>query len=297
MKRRQTKQPRSSDTPPQGQAPHSEASWDSVASWYDSLVGDKGSEYHRQVVIPGTLRLLGLQRGERVLDLACGQGVLSQALYQQGAQVTGVDLSHELIQRARQRSPRAIRYLVADARNLDILPDEAFDAITCVLAAQNIDPIEPVFAECARLLKPDGRLALVISHPAFRIPRQSRWGWDEGRRLLYRVVDRYLSPLKIPIDTRPFRAPGQVTWTYHRPLQAYINGLAAVGLWVNALEEWPSHKVSQPGPVAQAENRARDEFPMFLALRATRVPRTMPTHEEDSATAGSPEEGLNPSPL
>jgi len=71
---------------------------------------------------------------------------------------------------------------------------------------------------------------------------------------------------------RPFKLPDQqVTWTYHRPIQAYVNGLAEAGLWTNALEEWPSPRVSQPGPTARAENRARAEFPLFLALRAVRV--------------------------
>jgi len=113
----------------------------------------------------------------------------------------------------------------------------------------------------------------VLTHPAFRIPRQSGWGRDEDRKLLFRRVDRYLTPLKIPIDMRPYKMPEQqVTWTYHRPIQTYVNGLAAAGLWTNALEEWPSTKVSQPGPTARAENRARVEFPLFLALRAVLVP-------------------------
>ncbi|MEK7778040.1 MAG: class I SAM-dependent methyltransferase, partial [Chloroflexota bacterium] len=129
--------------------------WDQVASWYDSFVGGEGSEYHQRVVIPGTLRLLEMQPGERVLDLACGQGVLCRALQGLGVQVTGVDLSGELIQRARQRSPKGIRYLVADARGLaSMLPGESFHAVACVLSVQNMDPVEPVFAQCARLLEP-----------------------------------------------------------------------------------------------------------------------------------------------
>jgi hypothetical protein len=90
--------------------------------------------------------------------------------------------------------------------------------------------------------------------------------------MLIREIDRYLGPLRIPIDMRPFNRPGEaVTATYHRPIQTYVNGLAAVGLLVNALEEWPSHRQSQPGPRAKAEDRARDEFPLFLAIRAVKV--------------------------
>ena len=62
-----------------------------------------------------------------------------------------------------------------------------------------------------------------------------------------------------------------VTQTFHRPIQAYINAFAKAGLFVNALEEWPSARSSEPGPKAAEENRIRREIPMFLALRAVRM--------------------------
>lgn len=248
-------------------------SWDHVASWYDSLVGERGSEFHQAVIVPGVLRMLAIKHGERVLDLACGQGAVSLTLREAGARVTGVDLSPLLVEKARERSPADIEYLVGDARRLDVLGQRRFDGIVFILAAQNMDPIEPVIRECSRLLVPGGRLVMVVPHPAFRIPRQSGWRWDEDRKALFREVDRYLTPMKIPIDMRPFKRPSQkITWTFHRPLGAYINGLAAAGLWTNALEEWASHKVSQPGPRAAAENRARADFPLFAAIRAVRTP-------------------------
>jgi hypothetical protein len=137
---------------------------------------------------------------------------------------------------------------------------------------QNVDPVEDVFVQAARVLKSDGRFVAVILHPAFRIPRQSAWGWEESRKLQYRRIDHYLSPLKIPIDMRPFKAPEKtVTWTYHRPISTYVNGLAATGLLTSAVEEWVSHKTTQAGPRARGENRARAEIPLFLAIRVVKV--------------------------
>ena len=264
-----------STRPPSRSAPATgpaDGSWEHVASWYDSLLGERGSEFHQAVIVPGLLRLLGLRKSERALDLACGQGAVSLALHAAGAEVLGVDLSQALITKARQRAPQGVRFLVGDARNLSAQESGSFDAAVCVLAAQNIDPIAPMFSECARLLRAGGRAVFIVPHPAFRVPRQSSWQWDEPRKLLYREVDRYLEPLKVPIDMRPFRSPGaQLTWTYHRPMGSYVNGLATAGLWTNALEEWASHKASQPGPKASAENRARKEFPLFLAVRAVKV--------------------------
>ena len=68
--------------------------------------------------------------------------------------------------------------------------------------------------------------------------------------------------------THPGQKTGQYTWTFHRPLQAYIKSLASAGLLIDALEEWASHKVSTSGPRAASENVARREIPMFLAIRA-----------------------------
>ncbi len=109
---------------------------------------------------------------------------------------------------------------------------------------------------------------MVIMHPCFRIPRQTHWGWDAEKKLEYRRVDQYASENRIPILTPPMARSRVYTDTYHRPLQSYFEALAGAGLWVDRLEEWTSHKTSEPGKRARAENRARKEFPLFMALRA-----------------------------
>lgn len=251
--------------------PRAETSWEHVARWYDSVLGEGGSRYHQEVIIPDALRLLNVKQNDRVLDLACGVGVFCRALHKQGARVTGVDASEELVRLAREKSPRAIHYEVADARHMDRFNTNSLDAISCILAIQNMDPIEAIFSECARLIRPGGHLLLVMTHPCFRVPRQSGWGWDEQRQLLYRRIDHYLTPLKVPIQMHPGSAPHITTWTFHRPLSTYVSELTRKGFVVNALEEWPSNRVSKPGPRAKAEDSARREIPLFLALRAVRT--------------------------
>jgi ubiquinone/menaquinone biosynthesis C-methylase UbiE len=114
--------------------------WGNVADWYDQLVGESGSEYHQQVVVPGVLRLLQSETGQKILDVACGQGVLCRILAERGAEVTGVDAAAELIAAARQRGPASIRYHVADAQKLDFLGESHFDSAACILAIQNEPP-------------------------------------------------------------------------------------------------------------------------------------------------------------
>jgi hypothetical protein len=140
-----------------------------------------------------------------------------------------------------------------------------------VLAIQNINPIQPVCESVARVLKPLGKFVLVMMHPAFRGPKETSWGWDQAANVQFRRVDRYLLPRKTPIVTHPGSAPDVYTWTFHKPIEAYVKALRNAGLLIDALEEWPSHKISEPGPRAAAENAARKEIPMFLALRGVKL--------------------------
>ncbi len=245
--------------------------WGNVAGWYDQLVGDNGSEFHREVVLPGVMRLLALQPPMKVIDVACGQGVLCRLLRERGVETTGVDMAGPLIDAARERGPADIRYQVGDARDLSSCPADHFDAATCVLAIQNMHPIQPVFQGIARLLKPMGKAVLVMMHPCFRGPKETSWGWDDKENVQYRRVDRYLLPRKSPIVTHPGKSAEQYTWTFHKPIEAYVKALRQVGLLIDAIEEWPSHKTSTSGPRAAAENTARKEIPMFMAIRAVKI--------------------------
>jgi ubiquinone/menaquinone biosynthesis C-methylase UbiE len=245
-------------------------SWNQVAGWYDKLVGERGSDYHENVLLPGALKMLAPRRGEKIIDLGCGQGIFSRELARAGAEVTGIDAAEYLIKSARGRSPE-IKYFVASATDLRQFNNDSFDAASCIMAVQNMEPLERVVGEAARLLKPGGRLLLVMSHPCFRIPRQSGWGIDEKRKLQYRRIDSYLSAQKIPIQMHPGYNPDLLTWTFHRPLSEYFAALAAHGLAVTSLEEWSSHRQSKPGSSSRMENRARDEIPMFLSLLAKKM--------------------------
>ncbi len=269
-----------------------DTSWEPVAGWYDTLHDDAGSDHYRGTILPGALRLLACDSSERVLDVACGQGVLCRRLAERGITSIGLDASRSLIELAQSRSklpdqaaptnptpPTPPTFAVCDARSLEdaSLEPATFDAVACVMALSNIDPIEPVLAGVARLLRPGGRFVLVITHPAFRAIGRTGWGWDEEHRSQYRRIEAYLSPSRSDVRMHPGKAarkqPGGelTTTTFHRPLQDYVIALGQCGLLIDALEEWPSARASDSGPRAAEENRARLEIPMFLGLRAVRV--------------------------
>lgn len=276
-------EPPVAEPPPAIPAPASESSWDEVAGWYDELVENRRNDLLHDVVHPGVLRLLEVRPGERVLDLACGQGAFARQMAERGARVWGVDASPRLIAAANARADDSVSFVVADATKLDAVPPETlpadgFDACVCVMALMNLDPLGDAVAGVARRLRPGGRFVAAMLHPAFRNPGETSWGWDRGRGGVrqYRRVEAYMSAARREIVMNPGQAAHGaervVTWTYHRPISEYVHALAAHGLAVDALEEWVSPRTSEPGPRAAEENRARAEFPMFLAFRARRAP-------------------------
>lgn len=256
-----------------------EQGWDHVAGWYDSLIQDRGSDHHQRIILPGVLRLLAPQAGEKVLDVACGQGITSEYIVHKAdvEHVVGVDVAPRLIEAAQSRSTQRTSYSVHDAQSLDQFNSEhaPFDAAVCVMALMNIEDIDAVMRGVAAQLRPGGRFVCVISHPAFRIMGASLWGWTLDERsaqpVQFRRIDRYMSTGSAPIVMNPGEAargaPPITTITHHRPLSAYLNAGGKSGLLLSVSEEWVSDRTSQPGPRAQAEDQARREIPLFMALR------------------------------
>ncbi|MBI5078372.1 MAG: methyltransferase domain-containing protein [Candidatus Yonathbacteria bacterium] len=240
-------------------------SWGGVAHWYDKLLADDDT-YQARVILPNILRAMAIKKGERVLDLACGQGFFTQAFFHEGARATGVDLGKQLILIAKKHSPKEIQYFTQSVEDLSLFEDNSFDKITIVLAIQNIEAPHKVFKECARVLVSGGKLFLVLNHPAFRIPKASAWGFDEETKIQYRRIDRYMSESKVEIEMNPSKRDSKTTISFHRPLQYYFKTLANSGFTVARLEEWLSHRESEKGPRKAAEDRARKEVPLFLFL-------------------------------
>ena len=243
-------------------------SWGKVAEWYDNYLETNKDSYQEKVIAPNLLRILGAQKGMRVIDVACGQGFFSRKIAREGAAVVGADISKELIEQAKARS-KDIPFYAAPAHKLSFAKDKSFDAASIVLAIQNIENITEVFAEIRRVLVPGGRFVIAMNHPVFRIPKRSSWGFDEKEKTQYRRIDGYLSASTAPILMHPGQAQSEATISYHRSLQDFTKALAKSGFAVTRLEEWISHKKSEAGPRQAAEDTARKEIPLFMMIEAT----------------------------
>lgn len=243
-------------------------SWGGVASWYDSHLEQNLDTYQKAVILPNLLRVLSLKKGEKILDLASGQGFFSREFAKAGALVTGAEIATELVALAKERSAEVsnLSYEIASADKLVFAKNESFDVVVCVLALQNMENLSGVVAEAARVLTKIGRLVLVLNHPAFRIPRRSNWGYDEKTGVQFRRIDAYLSGSRVNIEMNPGQKEGEKTISYHHSLQDFFKVFSKNGLVVTKLEEWISHKESAKGPRQKAEDQARKEIPLFLML-------------------------------
>jgi demethylmenaquinone methyltransferase/2-methoxy-6-polyprenyl-1,4-benzoquinol methylase len=173
---------------PEGSAKHDavEGMFDRLAPRYDrmnriiSLGLDR--RWRRRTVAE-----LGVATGARVLDLACGTGDLCRDLAARGCRPVGVDFSAGMLAAARVDAP----LVRADGAHLP-LADASFDGLTCGFALRNFVDLDAVFAECARVLRRDGRFAaLDATVPSNPVIRAGNAVWFRGAvPLLGRVLAR-----------------------------------------------------------------------------------------------------------
>lgn len=116
-----------------------------------------------------------LPQGAHVLDAGCGPGLVAEAFLAAGCRVTGVDLSAEMVARARARNARFADRAVFEQRNLDTLPrDAVFDASVSRFVVHHVqDPLAFLAAQAARV-RPGG-VVVVSDHVTDPDPAAARW--------------------------------------------------------------------------------------------------------------------------
>jgi demethylmenaquinone methyltransferase/2-methoxy-6-polyprenyl-1,4-benzoquinol methylase len=137
-----------------------EAMFDAIAPRYEVvnrvLTFGLDARWRRRAI-----RSLGLAPGSRVLDLACGTGDLARGLAKAGLRPVGVDRSSAMLARARGAAP----LVRGDAIELPFRR-ASLDGVVCGFALRNFVSLDPVIEECARVLRPGGRVALLeVSEP------------------------------------------------------------------------------------------------------------------------------------
>jgi len=232
--------------------------YDEIAEWYDALV-ETGALYQEQI-LPALIELAGEVQGQRILDVACGQGLVTRALARRGATLTGIDVSPQMLALAEQREqgePLGIAYREGDAQTLAELRDGAFDGATCCMALMNIDDLPACAAALGRVLRDGGWFVAVITHPCFQTP-EARW-IDRADGKVVREVSGYFDERFWQSDD-PAGVRGKVG-EHHRRLSTYVNAFNDAGFELERLSE----------PIARGrrahEGPGNLEVPSVLGMR------------------------------
>lgn len=247
--------------------------WDQMAEWWDEKLGDDGDLWHRTLIDPPLLRLVGEVNGLRILDLACGNGYLSRRWASLGASVTGVDANGPIIERARAREtqePLGIVYHASDAACLEVLAADTFDLVVCNMALMDIENATGAIQEVARVLRSKGRFIASIAHPCF--DKVDTSGWDIERIYPKTTIWRKMSHYReIASAELPWMNVGDEvvnTIAYHRPLSWYVHALRAAGLLISALEE---PEPTEEFLVSSDQGPWIAEIPLHCVLEAWKV--------------------------
>ena len=248
--------------------------WNQNAEIWDRVQGDTGNQTQGLLVNPASERLLEPRPGQRILEIACGNGVFARRLAQLGAQVLATDFSEQLLERARARSTayaEQIEYRLVDATSeaqLLALGTNRFDAAICNMALMDIATLDPLLSALSRLLKPGGRFVFSVSHPCFNSGSQLMVLEQEDRE--GEIVTTYSIKTSKYLGLGPHKGLaifGQPVPQYYfdRPLHALFGACFRAGFVLDGLEE-PAF-----GPEVQA-NRPLSwvnftEIPMVLVAR------------------------------
>jgi SAM-dependent methyltransferase len=250
--------------------------WDKNAEAWDARIGGGGG-FQSILIAPTVERMLNIQPGESVLDIACGNGIFSRRLAELGASVVASDFSPKLIELARQRTTEhsdRVEYHVVDATDeaqiLALGAEKQFDAAVCNNALMDMPAIEPLFRAVAKLLKPEGRFVFSIMHPCFNGLAMAMHAElpDYATDPNYSIkISRYLSS-EVTKGMAISEQPEQ-QYYWHRPLHELFNAAFTSGLVMDRLEEPPFKPETPP---TSSFSWAHYDMPPLLFARLRPVP-------------------------
>lgn len=218
--------------------------YDANAEFWIEIIRNHRDKYREELTNTAVLNAIGAARGLTVLDAGCGEGYLSRELAQEGAVVTGLDSSAELIKAARSHGLASKLSASFDVGTVDSLPYDAdsFDLVLCNHLMNDLQDPAQALKEFARVLRDRGRVVILMLHPCFynnhaeraepenNLPTSS---YFQNRRIVQNFeVDGLRSPV------------ANTSWL--RPLESYTEALRELGFVITSLTEpHPSQQMIQ----------------------------------------------------
>lgn len=210
--------------------------WGKVAKSYDKLIGETGDKAHSLVINPIVLDFLGDLKGKIVLDAGCGNGYWSRRLAQRAKKVVGIDFAEELIKIANSKpfSPN-LEFRQGNLKELEC-PDSEFDIALCNMVLMDVDDLDKVIGELARVLKPNGVLVASIIHPCFENPPNTTALKDKKGRKIGILVKHYFKT-GLVVDAKQKWDDRHEYQHYHYTISNYLNTFSKHNLYVDLTSE------------------------------------------------------------
>jgi 2-polyprenyl-3-methyl-5-hydroxy-6-metoxy-1,4-benzoquinol methylase len=219
--------------------------WDQNAAFWDDRMGD-GNDFQRILIGPASERLLNLQPGETVLEIACGNGVFARRMAQLGVHVIATDFSAELLERARARTSEhtdRIEYRLLDAtreEQIVALGKLRFDAAVCNMAIMDMAEIDPLMRGIRQVVKPGGRFVFSLTHPCFNHTGMALCA--EEATVNGELITTYSIKVTKYLHSSPQKGIAMVGqpvphYYFDRPLHVLFNACFRAGLVLDGLEE------------------------------------------------------------
>ena len=157
-------------------------SWQTNAGNWINIIDNNGIESRRLVTNKAIVDTVCKSKPASVLDVGCGEGWLSKELYNNGIEITGVDVIPELIDKAKEKVPG--NFFVASYEDIysgNISFAKLFDAIVINFALIGKESTENLLSYLPKLLAPSGKLFIQTLHPDSRKSiNDYKSGWKEG---------------------------------------------------------------------------------------------------------------------
>ncbi|MCH2201671.1 MAG: methyltransferase domain-containing protein [Fuerstiella sp.] len=207
-------------------------------------------------------------KGQRVLDLGCGEGYIARQLKKRGAgRVEGIDISEEMIAGAiatEQTEPLGIRYQVGDASQPTGYDGREFDLVVAVFLFNYVDreQMTSIMKEVFRILRPGGRFVFSVPHPCLPFLHE-----EQPPFYFKRDGAGYFSARDKIFEGRIWRRDGTSVPVrcVHKTLDDYFHSLATAGFTslpaIRELYPQPEHLHLDPEFFASLKDK-----PLHLAF-------------------------------
>ena len=244
-----------------------QAGREALASLWDANAAGWISSISNRDISPAAAAFLPDLAGQDVLDLGCGEGSFSRYLATRGARVTGLDISNNLIDRARSleaEKPQGICYHVGSFQGLDAFADASFDAAIAIMSFMCAPDFLKTAREAFRVLRSAGTLHFLVPHPCFTTAG-TFWARDPHRSVVGRLVRDYwrTQPFYHEASTKNLRR-----LIFPHRLEDYVNGLANAGFRITRMIE---PRLPKEDGAAAPRRRHDPTVPLLLQVAAAKA--------------------------